>query len=59
MVNSLAAQGVRFDICENTLKTIKREKGTVPPLNANAIKVTAGIARIMTLVNKGYILVRP
>lgn len=59
MVSSLAAQGVRFDICENTLRTIKREKGSVPALNPNATKVPAGVARIMTLVKEGYILVRP
>lgn len=59
MVNSLAAQGVRFDICENTLKTIKREKGAVPALNPHATKVPAGVARIMALVKEGYVLVRP
>jgi len=59
MVNSLAVQGVRFDICENTLKTIKREKGSVPALNPRATKVQAGVARIMSLVKEGFILVRP
>lgn len=59
MVNSLAVQGVRFDICENTLKTIKRDKGSVPALNPHATKVQAGVARIMSLVKAGFILVRP
>lgn len=59
MVNSLAVQGVRFDICGNTLDTIKREKGSVPPLNANAVRIQAGIPRIMELVGQGYVLVRP
>jgi len=58
-VDSLAAQGVRFDVCMNTVDTIKRETGHAPPLNPNANPVEAGVAQILALTEKGYTLVRP
>ncbi|MGB7034347.1 MAG: hypothetical protein WBD71_02380 [Xanthobacteraceae bacterium] len=58
-VDSLVAQGVRFDLCMNTVDTIKRETGQVPPFNPNAKPVEAGVAQILALTEKGYTLVRP
>jgi hypothetical protein len=58
-VDSLVAQGVQFDLCMNTVDTIKRETGHVPPFNPNARPVEAGVAQILALTEKGYILVRP
>jgi intracellular sulfur oxidation DsrE/DsrF family protein len=58
-VDSLVAQGVRFDLCMNTVDTIKRETGRVPPFNPNAKPVEAGVAQILALTEKGYTLVRP
>lgn len=58
-VDSLAAQGVQFDLCMNTVDTIKRETGHVPPFNPHARPVEAGVAQILALTEKGYILVRP
>jgi intracellular sulfur oxidation DsrE/DsrF family protein len=58
-VDSLVAQGVRFDLCMNTVDTVKRETGRVPPFNPNARPVEAGVAQILALTEKGYILVRP
>lgn len=58
-VDSLVAQGVRFDLCMNTVDTIKRETGQVPPFNPNARPVEAGVAQILALTEKGYTLVRP
>lgn len=58
-VNSLIAQGVRFDICMNTIDTITRETGRRPKLNPLAMPVPYGVGRIMELVEKGYILERP
>ena len=57
--DSLVAQGVRFDVCMNTVDTIERETGQRPQLNPNAIPVEAGVAQILTLVAKGFTLVRP
>ncbi|MFZ3361093.1 MAG: hypothetical protein WCA56_01260 [Xanthobacteraceae bacterium] len=59
LVDSLVAQGVRFDVCMNTIDTIKRETGHAPPLNPNAKPVEAGVAQILALTEKGYTLVRP
>src|SRR5579863_2250974 len=58
-VDSLVAQGVRFDVCMNTIDTIKRETGHAPPLNPNAKPVEAGVAQILALTETGYTLVRP
>ena len=58
-VDSLAAQGVQFDICMNTINTITRQTGKTPKLNPIARKVPYGVVRIMQLVKRGYILVRP
>jgi uncharacterized protein len=59
LVDSLVAQGVRFDVCMNTVETIERETGQRVPLNPNAQPVEAGVAQILTLTEKGYTLVRP
>lgn len=58
-VDSLIAQGVRFDICMNTIDTIERESGTKPKLNPKAIPVQVGVGQILSLVEKGFTLVRP
>jgi len=58
-ISSLVAQGVRFDVCMNTVNTIERNTGKPYPLNPQAHPVEAGIARIMTLAEHGYITVRP
>jgi len=58
-IRSLAAQGVQFDACMNTIDTIERTTGQPFALNPVAHRVTAGIAQIMTLAEHGYITVRP
>jgi intracellular sulfur oxidation DsrE/DsrF family protein len=57
-IDSLIAQGVQFDVCMNTVDTLERE-GQHVDLNPKATKVQVGVARILTLVEKGYTLVRP
>lgn len=57
-VDSLVSQGVQFDICMNTVDTLERE-GKHVNINPKAIKVQVGVARILTLTEKGYTLVRP
>ncbi len=59
LVDSLVAQGVKFDVCMNTVETIERETGHRVPLNPNAKPVEAGVAQIVALAEKGYTLVRP
>jgi intracellular sulfur oxidation DsrE/DsrF family protein len=59
LVDSLVSQGVRFDVCMNTVDTIELKTGRAPQLNPNAQPVEAGVAQILALTEKGYTLVRP
>jgi intracellular sulfur oxidation DsrE/DsrF family protein len=59
LVNSLAAQGVRFNVCGNTLDTIERETGKRPSISPNAIEVAAGVPALLELAEKNYTIVRP
>lgn len=58
-VESLIAQGVRFDICLNTVDTIARETGKRPEFIEAATPVQVGVGQILFLTENGYTLVRP
>jgi intracellular sulfur oxidation DsrE/DsrF family protein len=58
-VESLIAQGVKFDVCLNTLDTIERESGKRPDIIPGAIPVQVGVGHILSLVENGFTLVRP
>ncbi|MGM0516551.1 MAG: DsrE family protein [Pseudomonadota bacterium] len=58
-IESLAAQGVRFSACKNSMAAAERKLGEAPAMNQVAQPVDAGIARILDLVDTGYVLVRP
>ncbi|MBV8924372.1 MAG: hypothetical protein JOZ74_03275 [Bradyrhizobium sp.] len=58
-VESLIAQGVRFDACLNTVDTIERDSGKRPDIIAAATPVQVGVAQILLLTENGYTLVRP
>ncbi|WP_375412164.1 hypothetical protein [uncultured Bradyrhizobium sp.] len=58
-VESLIAQGVRFDVCLNTVDTIERETGKRPEIIPAAIPVQVGVGQILALTENGYTLVRP
>ena len=58
-VESLVAQGVRFDVCLNTVDTIERETGKRPDIIPAATPVQVGVGQILTLTENGYTLVRP
>ncbi|MGY8685049.1 hypothetical protein Q2941_45995 [Bradyrhizobium sp. UFLA05-153] len=58
-VESLIAQGVRFDICLNTVDTIERETGRRPDFISSATPVQVGVGQILFLTENGYTLVRP
>jgi hypothetical protein len=58
-VESLIAQGVRFDVCLNTVDTIEREMGKRPDIILSATPVQVGVAQILRLTENGYTLVRP
>jgi intracellular sulfur oxidation DsrE/DsrF family protein len=59
LVESLVAQGVRFDVCLNTVDTIERETGHRPEFIPAATPVQVGVGQIMSLTENGYTLVRP
>lgn len=58
-VQSLDATGVRFSACENTITNMAKLLGHQPKLGKEAVKVSAGVVRIMDLQREGYTLVRP
>jgi len=58
-VESLIAQGVRFDICLNTVDTIEREAGKRPEFIPAATPVQVGVGQILFLAENGYTVVRP
>ena len=59
LVESLVAQGVRFDVCLNTVDTIEREAGKRPDIIPAATPVQVGVGQILFLTENGYTLVRP
>src|SRR6202165_3614566 len=59
LVESLVAQGVRFDVCLNTADTIERETGKRPDIIPAATPVQVGVGQILSLTENGYTLVRP
>ena len=58
-VESLIAQGVKFDVCLNTVDSIERETGKRPATIPLAIPVQVGVAQILSLTENGFTLVRP
>ncbi|HVV40609.1 MAG TPA: hypothetical protein VHC94_06040 [Nitrobacter sp.] len=58
-VESLISQGVKFDVCVNTLDTIERETGKRPDIIPKAVPVQVGVGQILSLAENGYTLVRP
>lgn len=50
---------VSFMACENTLDSMERKEGKKPPLVENAELVTAGVATLIELGEKGWTIVRP
>src|SRR3977135_4323267 len=59
LVESLVAQGVRFDICLNTVDTVERDTGKRPEFISVATPVQVGVGQILSLTENGYTLVRP
>lgn len=46
-ITTLAAEGVRFSACSNTIASFTTQLGTAPQINPVATKVPAGIVRIV------------
>lgn len=58
-VDSLVAQGVRFDVCMNTVHTLEHRSGQKLALNPHARPVAAGAAQLLALAERKYTLLRP
>lgn len=58
-IQGLAASGVRFSACTNTLKKMTKALGAKPELNAHATAERPGVVTIVGLVEKGFVLVKP
>ena len=58
-IQSLVDSGVRFSACKNTIRNMGKKLGHPPELNPNAVPVTAGVVRIVDLMDKGYKLIKP
>ncbi len=58
-IQGLVDNGVRFSACSNTIRAFTKKLGEEPKLNKHAVKVSAGVVRIIDLVGQGYILIKP
>lgn len=58
-VSELAKSGVKFSACRNTAKKMEKVLGKELELNKYAKETSGGAARIIELVEQGYILIRP
>ena len=56
MVQALVNRGVKFDVCNNTLKGRHINKESV---NLNAKVVPSGVATVAELESQGYVYVKP
>ena len=58
-ITKLSGAGVQFSACKNTIRNMGKKLGHPPELNTVATPVSAGVVRIIDLVNQGYKLVKP
>lgn len=58
-INSLSDNGVRFSACQNTISNFSKKLGHKPSLNMHAVEVSAGVVRIIDLIDQGYVLIKP
>jgi uncharacterized protein len=58
-IQTLADSGVRFAACSNTINAMSKNIGKKPELNPNSVVVSAGVVRIIELVDEGYMLIKP
>jgi intracellular sulfur oxidation DsrE/DsrF family protein len=57
--NLAGSSGVRFSACDNTFAKVTSLLGKEPELNSNAQHVSAGVVRILDLIDEGYTLIKP
>lgn len=58
-IDGLAASGVRFFACQNTIENMSNTLGQRVKINSHASSGKGGIVRIKELVDQGYMLAKP
>jgi len=58
-IKGLVSKGVQFSACKNTIAGMGRKLGHPPVLNPVSVPVSAGVVRIIDLVEQGYQLIKP
>jgi intracellular sulfur oxidation DsrE/DsrF family protein len=58
-IDGLAASGVRFFACQNTINNMSNTLGHPVKINSHASSGKGGIVRIKELVDQGYMLAKP
>ena len=58
-IEGLGDQGVRFSACSNTYRKMTKLLGHEPALHDKTTRVSAGVVRILELVDQGYVLIKP
>jgi len=58
-IDSLIESDVTFSACQNTMEGMGKKLGHPPVLHSGAKPTPAGVVRIIDLIGKGYVLVKP
>jgi intracellular sulfur oxidation DsrE/DsrF family protein len=58
-VEHLSKDNIRFSACHNSMEAFKRKTGKMPVLLQGVKVVPSGVARIVSLEEKGYSYIRP
>lgn len=58
-ITGLVGSGVQFSACKNTIAGMGKKLGHPPVLNPVAVPVSAGVVRIIELVDQGFQLIKP
>lgn len=58
-IDGLTSNGVAFAACENTVTAMTKILGHAPVLHSSATHVSAGVVRVIDLVNDGFKLIKP
>jgi len=58
-VKSLMLSGVRFVVCENTLRTMSAQPGGAPVLLKGVYRVPSSVAHMVSRASQNFVVVRP
>ena len=59
-INGLSDNGgVWLSICQNTIREVIKVWGHAPGFNSRTRHVSAGVVRVLELIDQGYTLIKP